>query len=350
MIQKIAPQYSCNISCDIQGENNLDLRQSGSSQHTQSARPVGDTREVRVTRKGTRGLLSRGEVVRKINDTVMTPVESIQEDDSGMPEIVLFDVEKVAFKLKAAGTSNERADLRGILKNMLNMEGKVTPRTLPKNHMDILDTMEACYPHFSEVTKYLRKRMMIAAMKNRPLLSLGVNILLDGPPGVGKTSYLMMVSKMLGTEFTSYSCSAHSNGFDLVGLSGGYGSGKYGKLHEILVEQSCPNPIVLLDEVEKTISEGGNSNFSGTLFGLLEKNNAKTFKDEFIDVEMDASYVNWFATSNDASLLDAAIKDRFVVLKVNAPNEDDLKKMIPNIYEGIIRMYELKGIMEILFV
>jgi len=105
---------------------------------------------------------------------------------------------------------------------------------------------------------------------------------------------------------------------------------------EMLVVGQCPNPIILLDEVEKSSRGQEKHKFSSALYGLLEKNNACQFRDEFIDVAMDASGINWFGTSNDASLLDDPLRDRFEVITVRAPHRDELAEMIPRIYKATV--------------
>jgi len=243
----------------------------------------------------------------------------------------LYDVDIVRQRLNRVPDDRDHACERKTLHLMIARHDSITPRPLPENYTAIMDEMDRCYPHFQTVTAYLRRQMVVASVQERPTLSFGVNLLLNGPAGVGKSSYLMRLSEMLGTCFSSISCAAASNGFDLVGLSSRWGNGKAGKLHELMVEQCCPNPIILLDEVEKAGTDE-KSNLTGALFGLLEKNNARRFCDEFIDVPVDASMINWFATSNNTTLLDPAIMDRFVVLEVRAPNRQELKQMIPNIY------------------
>ncbi|MDX8407900.1 MAG: AAA family ATPase [Mariprofundaceae bacterium] len=254
--------------------------------------------------------------------------------------IRLFDLADAKRRLKKAGTANDKKDEQEIIKRMIASGGMARLRPVPEQFDTIMDEMDAQYPHFAAVTQFLRQRMTFALAGDAPALRFGANILLNGPAGVGKSSYLMMLSERLGTAFASFSCAAVSNGFDLVGLSAGWGTGKPGKLHDLLVEQACPNPIILLDEVEKAVRDD-KGNFAGTLFGLLEKNNARTFADEFIDVKMDASHINWFATSNDASRLDPAIADRFTILDVRTPDEAQLKAMMPQIYHGLIEEHRL---------
>jgi len=123
----------------------------------------------------------------------------------------------------------------------------------------------------------------------------------------------------------------------------GWGTGKYGKLHDLLFNQECPNPIILLDEVEKSPKDG-NAPFANVLYGLLEQNNARHFRDEFVEVSMDASLINWFATCNQVERLDAPIRDRFEILTVRAPSSDEMKVIIPNMYKGLIQDKKLNHV------
>jgi len=110
------------------------------------------------------------------------------------------------------------------------------------------------------------------------------------------------------------------------------------------VSQLCPNPIIMLDEIDKCNNGGERQHFIGALYGLLEKSSAKSFRDEFIGVTMDASRVNWFATSNDASTLDSPIRDRFEVVSVRSPNKDDLAKIIPQLLKSTVIDMELHSV------
>jgi len=244
----------------------------------------------------------------------------------------LFDVAEVKKMIDQNQDESRKLALRKMLNKMLEMGAFVKLRALPKNFARIMDEMDSYFPHFSEVTEALRRKMYLMNLRKEPVLHFGSNMLLNGPAGVGKSAYLLTLSHKLGTLFHSVDCAAATAGFTLTGLSSGWGTGKYGKLHDLLYLEECPNPIILLDEVEKSPREG-NAPFANILYGLLEQNNARHFRDEFIEVGMDASMVNWFGTSNDINLLDAPIRDRFEVIQVRAPSEDELRKIVPNIYQ-----------------
>ncbi len=249
-------------------------------------------------------------------------------------DVKLFDAEEVRHKIQEMGESFKRMSEKKLLEKMAASEGVGRLRKQPKNYNAILNRLEAEYPHFQNVVAKLRRKMKVNSLQKYPSISFGRAILLTGPAGSGKSSFLFKLAEELNTEFYSYSCACSSNGFDIVGLSPKWGNGSKGKIHELLVERNCPNPIILLDEIEKVAdSDQRFGSIEDALYGLLEKNNAKYFRDEYVGIKTNASMVNWFATANDASLLSPPIRDRFDVLEVRLPSSAELMKMVPSLYK-----------------
>ena len=87
-------------------------------------------------------------------------------------------------------------------------------------------------------------------------------------------------------------------GWVLTGASAQWHNARPGKVAQTLIEGEYANPVVVLDEVDKS---GGDHRYDpmGALYSLLERDTAASFKDEFIDVDMDASHILWIATAND---------------------------------------------------
>ena len=90
----------------------------------------------------------------------------------------------------------------------------------------------------------------------------------------------------------------------------------------------------MLDELEKA---GGDSRYGvmNSLLSLLERYTAKKFKDECIPLEIDASYIVWFATANDLDKLTAPIKSRFDIFSVPNPTPTQRKSLIKGIYNTV---------------
>ncbi|TLS77924.1 AAA family ATPase [Mariprofundus erugo] len=244
----------------------------------------------------------------------------------------LYDRDAVDRRFNEVKTQRDTQQIQDILKTMQSRScvSELVPQ--PEGFETILDGILAGYPHFTPVIEFMRSRMRLNALKRNPALGFTANVLLVGPAGCGKSSFLDSLGRLLGTKFASIACAAATNGFDLCGLSGGWGNGKSGGLHNLLVNENCPNPIILLDEIDKAGVSDEKFPFIGCLYGLLEPQNAKRFKDEFVGVEVDASRIIWFASANDVRLLDAPIRDRFEIIEVPAPDANDLRQIIPQLY------------------
>ena len=160
-------------------------------------------------------------------------------------------------------------------------------------------------------------------------------ILLLGEPGLGKTYFAKKLAHALGTGFEFVSMSSLTAGWVLTGASAQWHNARPGKVAQTLIEGEYANPVVVLDEVDKT---GGDSRYDpmGALYSLLERDTASHFKDEFIDVDMDASHILWIATANDESVIPEPILNRMNVYPIERPDAEGSRRIAVAVYREIL--------------
>jgi ATP-dependent Lon protease len=124
-------------------------------------------------------------------------------------------------------------------------------------------------------------------------------------------------------------------GWVLTGASSQWHNARPGKIAQTLIEGEYANPVVVLDEVDKA---GGDARYDpmGALYGLLERDTAVHFKDEFIDVDMDASHILWIATANDDSAIPDPILNRMNVYEIERPDAEGSRKIALAVYREIL--------------
>ncbi|MEO8565605.1 MAG: AAA family ATPase, partial [Betaproteobacteria bacterium] len=160
-------------------------------------------------------------------------------------------------------------------------------------------------------------------------------ILLLGEPGLGKTYFAKKLAQALGTGFEFVSMSSLTAGWILTGASAQWNNARPGKVAHTLIDGEFANPVVVLDEIDKA---GGDSRYDpmGALYTLLERDTAAHFKDEFIDVDMDASHILWIATANDETMIPEPILNRMNVYAIDRPDAAGARTIALAVYHEIL--------------
>lgn len=210
----------------------------------------------------------------------------------------------------------------------------------PPSSVDALDPLRDECPNFAEVLDDLARYLRLAHAGNR-----GFNlmpILLLGGPGVGKTHFARRLARAMGTEFELIGMNALSAGFVITGSSASWRGAKCGKVAERLVRGQFANPVVVLDEVEKA-SGSSQSDPLAALYQLLEPETAQAFRDEFIDVEIDASQICWVLTANSTDGIPAPLLNRMAVYEVPAPTREQAAGIARRMLAGLLAELNLNG-------
>jgi ATP-dependent Lon protease len=196
-----------------------------------------------------------------------------------------------------------------------------------------VDDLYETSPNFVNVVDDLRKGLALAVAGNEAVQF--TPMLLLGEPGLGKTYFAKKLARALETGFEFVSMTSLTAGWILTGASAQWNNSRPGKVAQTLIEGDYANPVVVLDEVDKA---GGDSRYDpmGALYALLERDTAAHFKDEFIDVDMDASHILWVATANDESTIPEPILNRMNVYTIEPPDADGARTIALAVYHEIL--------------
>jgi len=250
-----------------------------------------------------------------------------------IPLAGLQPIYSVADVNRAAGDSTARTNegLKGWYDRM-RMLGGSRYIIKPSTHNAVDDLYDAS-PNFAAVIDDLRKSLALAISGNEAVQFMP--ILLLGEPGLGKTYFARKLSHALGTGFEFVSLSSLTAGWVLTGASAQWHNARPGKIAQTLIEGEYANPVVVLDEVDKS---GGDHRYDpmGALYTLLERDTAQDFKDEYIDVNMDASHILWMATANDDTVIPEPILNRMNVYAIDRPDAEGSRRIALSVYREIL--------------
>ncbi len=235
-------------------------------------------------------------------------------------------VDKALQELPA--TANE--SLRAVYEKMLRLGGQrftVKPAALPEMD-DLFDEL----PNFGDVLEDIRKQLALCIDSTDPV-ELPPMLLL-GSPGIGKTHFARRIASLLGTGFGFVPMSSLTAGWVLSGASSQWKNAKPGKVFDTFVNGDYANPVMVIDELDKTSADGQYDPL-GALYELLEAKTAARFVDEFVELPINASGAVWFATANDAARIPEPILNRMNVYEIEPPDAQGAARIALSIYREI---------------
>lgn len=164
----------------------------------------------------------------------------------------------------------------------------------------------------------VKKRILehIAVMVLRPEKK-GANILLVGPPGVGKSTIAESIAKALSRPFEKISLGGVRDESILRGFLRTYVDSRWGGILESIRRAGTKDVVVMLDELEKT-SDQNNHAISSALLEVLDPAQQNKFRDNYLNIPYDISQIMFIATANDITNIPAALLDRLEVIEVGS--------------------------------
>ncbi|MGB3099439.1 MAG: endopeptidase La [Solirubrobacterales bacterium] len=247
-------------------------------------------------------------------------------EDAKMPEEAREQAERELSRLERSGeASGEASMIRTYLDwllavpwaersdEVLDPEG--AREVLDADHAGLEDVKERITEHIA-VRKLRSERGVDAARDGGAILTL------IGPPGTGKTSIGESIARATGREFVRMSLGGVRDEAEIRGHRRTYIGALPGRLVRALRDAGTMNPVIMLDEVDK-VGADWRGDPSSALLEVLDPAQNHSFRDHYLDIELDLSQVMFIATGNVAETIPSPLLDRMEVVRFDGYTSDE---------------------------
>ncbi|HEX5582762.1 endopeptidase La [Gaiella sp.] len=246
--------------------------------------------------------------------------------EAGMPEAVREQADKELARFERMGESSPESQMiRSYLDWLLAVPWGVRSDEVldPERTREVLD---ADHAGLEDVKNRIVEYIAVAKLRKErgvePDKRAGAILTLIGPPGTGKTSIGESVAKALNREFVRMSLGGVRDEAEIRGHRRTYIGALPGRIVRALRDAKTMNPVILLDEVDK-VGADWRGDPSAALLEVLDPAQNSTFRDHYLDVEVDLSQVFFIATANMAETIPGPLLDRMEVIRFDGYTTDE---------------------------
>ncbi|MGH9294147.1 MAG: endopeptidase La, partial [Acidimicrobiales bacterium] len=199
-----------------------------------------------------------------------------------------------------------------------NLDIAAAGAVLEEDHDGLKEVKDRILEHLA-VRKLQAERGLAPASGRR---GSGAILALVGPPGVGKTSLGESVARALGRRFVRVALGGVRDEAEIRGHRRTYVGAQPGRIVRAMREAGSMNPVILLDEVDKLGSDY-RGDPSSALLEVLDPAQNHTFRDHYLEIELDLSKVLFIATANITETIPGPLADRMEIIRLDGYTEDE---------------------------
>ena len=248
--------------------------------------------------------------------------------EAGMPEGARQEAERELGRLeRTSEQSPEYGWIRTWLDTIIeipwdvrtddNLDIVAARAILDEDHTGLEDVKDRIIEYLA--VRKLRQERGMGAVSGR---GSGAILTLVGPPGVGKTSLGESVARALGRKFVRISLGGIHDEAEIRGHRRTYVGALPGRIVRALKEAGTKNPVMMLDEVDK-VGADWRGDPSSALLEVLDPAQNHTFRDHYLEVDLDLSEVLFISTANVSETIPGPLLDRMEVIRLDGYTEDE---------------------------
>jgi ATP-dependent Lon protease len=245
---------------------------------------------------------------------------------AGMPEAVFEQAERELGRLERLGEQSPEASvIRTYLDWLIAVpwskrsDERLDPvyarQILDEDHYGLQDVKD-------RIVEYLAVRKLRQERGIQEDKRSGAILTLVGPPGTGKTSIGESVARALGRDFVRMSLGGVRDEAEIRGHRRTYIGALPGRLVRALRDAGTMNPVIMLDEVDK-VGADWRGDPSAALLEVLDPAQNHSFRDHYLDVELDLSEVFFIATANIVDTIPGPLLDRMEIIRFDGYTVDE---------------------------
>ena len=251
--------------------------------------------------------LGDSEDTRAEADTYRQKIAALKLDDEST-EKLLKECDRLA---RMQSNSAESGVIRSYLDTCLGLPWHITT----EDDLDQAHARRVLDREHYGLQKVKERILELLAVRKLNTEVKGQIVCLVGPPGVGKTSIAHSIADCMGRKFARMSLGGVHDEAEIRGHRRTYIGAMPGRIISAINSAKSSNPVILLDEMDKLAGDY-KGDPSSALLEVLDPEQNRTFKDNYLDIPFDLSEVLFITTANDASTIPGPLYDRMDVIEL----------------------------------